>query len=402
MSKKKKRNMYPKDSLSGDVEFVHKSEGDLSNPHFTQINYKNNDLDKHVQDMKEENIHLRKIIDEKEKLLVDKDKLITQLIRENKTLQDNYDLIISNIVEKDTIMESLNRLNQKIDKVEKNLEQRPTYSQIVKNTNYIEKYKNEAEVWDSEKSSIIIKPMKTQDNRQTMRELESGVDPVNLKLKINHMKNLGNGTIKIQCNSKNDSDKLKEAISSKLGDKYLAEENILKKPKIKIVGVKLDHEWTKTELQKTIIEQNSIIDEIDSFEIEHIKYVAFKKTYVIFVNVNGNLFKKIMCSGNKLFLGWQSCTVYDNNRLIRCFKCQGFNHTQSKCRNKLMCSFCAGEHSLDKCNLNECEKKCGNCFLANQKYKKGYNTFHSTDDIANCESLKYFEKANISRISFHE
>lgn len=280
--------------------------------------------------------------------------------------------------------------------------QRPTYSQVIQCNNNNDKSNSKVEMINYPKSSILIKPIDNQNHEVSKKMLGKEIDPVKLKIKINQMNNLPGGAIKIQCDSRSDSNKLKEQISNKLKNQFIIQENILKQPKIKITGIKLEKQLSNNELQQCFTEQNDIINDGDHFEIEHIKYIAFKNTYTIFARVNGNLYKKIMNSGNKLFFGWQSCIVYDSNILTRCFKCNGFNHTAKNCRNKLMCSFCAGEHTLEQCKKEENNRKCGNCLLANRKFHKKCPIDHSADEISKCESFKHFDKLNKSKIAFHE
>lgn len=59
--------------------------------------------DEYDRELKKENILLKEIIKEKEKF-------IENLLNENKKLQETYDLIVSNIVEKDSIMDCLDEI----------------------------------------------------------------------------------------------------------------------------------------------------------------------------------------------------------------------------------------------------------------------------------------------------
>lgn len=66
------------------------------------------------------------------------------------------------------------------------------------------------------------------------------------------------------------------------------------------------------------------------------------------------LYDKIVKAGN-LFVGFDSCKVYDAIEVNRCFNCNEYHHFSSKC-SKLICS---GNHDLKQCTS---EKRCGsNC-----------------------------------------
>ncbi|KAG5895557.1 hypothetical protein JTB14_002921 [Gonioctena quinquepunctata] len=91
---------------------------------YIQINYeetpdKLKELMEIITKLKNENIHLWKINEEKELLLNEKDKNIKFLSQENERIQQNYNLIVSNIVEKDTIMDSLQKIEEELREMKK-------------------------------------------------------------------------------------------------------------------------------------------------------------------------------------------------------------------------------------------------------------------------------------------
>ena len=53
---------------------------------------------------------------------------------------------------------------------------------------------------------------------------------------------------------------------------------------------------------------------------------------------------------------------YWENRVIRCFKCNGFGHKANTCARKEICGKCGGEHDSLKCEVREVNKyTCPNC-----------------------------------------
>ncbi|KAK9887260.1 hypothetical protein WA026_021111 [Henosepilachna vigintioctopunctata] len=111
---------------------------------------------------------------------------------------------------------------------------------------------------------LLIKPIKGQKSNVTREDIASKIDPGELKLAIDVMKNIKNGEIMIGC----DSNKTKEIISSKvsqeLGNKYTVVEASLKNPRIVIRGVEERYmEQEDEQIVRGIIEQNDlkIIDE---------------------------------------------------------------------------------------------------------------------------------------------
>ncbi|CAH1975910.1 unnamed protein product [Acanthoscelides obtectus] len=67
-------------------------------------------------------------------LLIEKDRLIEQLVNENTRFQDQLNLLSANITEKETVVGSLKKLNTSIDIIEKSSMTSTSYSQIVKKT----------------------------------------------------------------------------------------------------------------------------------------------------------------------------------------------------------------------------------------------------------------------------
>lgn len=185
-----------------------------------------------------------------------------------------------------------------------------------------------------------------------------------------------------------------------MGNEYTIIEQQLKNPKIKIVGLTLDQEISKIAIENYFREQNDCIEDQDTFKIEHIQYLKFKNTHTLYCEVNGSLFKKIMISNKKLFFFWQSCKVFENNKINQCYNCFGFNHSAKKCKNKQVCCFCTGEHPYERCKAQENEKTCVNCKQANGKYKKQFHTNHMANNKKECNSYKYFEEQNLLKIDF--
>lgn len=65
--------------------------------------------------------------------------------------------------------------------------------------------------------------------------------------------------------------------------------------------------------------------------------------------------------------GWKRCRVFDGLQVLRCFKCNGFNHKGADCKAAVVtCPICSGAHELKDCKAEK--KKCSNCEkLRNEK-----------------------------------
>lgn len=76
-----------------------------------------------------------------------------------------------------------------------------------------------------------------------------------------------------------------------------------------------------------------------------------------------------------LYIDYQRCKVDDFFRLRRCFKCQGFGHSSSKCQRTDKCSHCGEEHKVQDCQKLSEKPTCINCKLS----KKASHDHKSSD-----------------------
>lgn len=99
-----------------------------------------------------------------------------------------------------------------------------------------------------------------------------------------------------------------------------------------------------------------------------------KITNDIIVEVKSAVYLKLLEVG-VLQMPWRECKVIEHLYLKRCFKCCGYSHIASQCKqNTVFCSKCAGNHSFKDCkNKKIC---CINCKVANDKYKSKLDTNH--------------------------
>jgi hypothetical protein len=51
-----------------------------------------------------------------------------------------------------------------------------------------------------------------------------------------------------------------------------------------------------------------------------------------------------LLSVSRIFIGWDSCRVYQHIDILRCFKCNQFGHMAIKCERAVCCADCAENH----------------------------------------------------------
>lgn len=227
---------------------------------------------------------------------------------------------------------------------------------------------------------IVIKPKEKQESKQTRTELKQIIDPKNLSIAVENMKNGRDGSIIINCNNKYTKEKITEKVNSDLNEKYTVVNTEQKNPKVKIIGVEEEYiEETNEVILEALKEQNKLdISDKTTFEVySKYKQKNKKNSGVIILTVDPPL-KNKMLELQKLNIGWRSCIVQEYFQIIRCFNCARYGHFASKCENNLTCFKCGGNHKTESCT--EKSLKCINCSDANNKLNKTLNTNHPATD----------------------
>lgn len=107
-------------------------------------------------------------------------------------------------------------------------------------------------------------------------------------------------------------------------------------------------------------------------------------TYQAIVEADSSSYKKIM-DAEKLFIKWDSCRVYEQISVTRCFKCLGLTHFSKYCTNEIKCKRCAENHPSSECN--SAVLKCVNCLWHNEKLKMQLDITHDAFS-RDCEVLQ--------------
>jgi hypothetical protein len=132
--------------------------------------------------------------------------------------------------------------------------------------------------------------------------------------------------------------------------------------KIRIVG--MTRKFTPEDLRDYLFACNvTILSKISECKI--LKIFPTKKNQNIFQaieQVDKLVYDRALQAGN-LFVGYDSCSVYDAFDVLRCFRCNEFNHGSRICKKPVSCPVCSGEHDLKDCKSNS--KKCSNCVKLN-------------------------------------
>nr|CAI5858174.1 unnamed protein product [Callosobruchus analis] len=223
----------------------------------------------HIAQLQNENNLLTQLVEEKERF-------IYQLINENRRLQDQYELIISNISDKETIIDSLKTIETKIEQTKNVPITTKTYAEVAYtfSSSNIKK--------DSLKKLLIL-PKEKQHNLTTKKDLNKHISLSKINVKVHAVKDMNDGGVEVKVN-KEDLLTLKDEIQKKLPTKYNIIESKPIVPKIKITGCKANEEPKEEDLRDDIVNQNPCIEK-DDIKITYIKHNKENNNYIIYADV---------------------------------------------------------------------------------------------------------------------
>lgn len=234
---------------------------------------------------------------------------------------------------------------------------------------------------------VLIKPKNnTQDAEITKKYLQSKINPSQLKMSINSLRTAKNGVVIIKCNSEQESHKLLQSIQEQdTEDKYTVQQPQMKKPRFKII-TSATNNMSADDIENCLRLQNQFIQDEDYLNITYIKTTQNKS--IVFGECSGDLFRRLMAF-RKVFISWERCPVYEDNRIPRCKICFAYDHhKEADCKNnKLTCTYCSGEHRFENCP--RIMKKCCNCSRSNEKYNLEHPTNHEAYSIE-CPTYKFY------------
>lgn len=236
---------------------------------------------------------------------------------------------------------------------------------------------------------LIIKPKEKQNIKKTKEDLRNKVDPTNFK--INNIENRRNGTMVIESENNEEREKIKNTLQTELSENY--DIRVPNETKMTIVITDMSFKIPENELINILKKQNPIL--VNS-ELKIIKTYDYKRKNVVINNVKLIIDKESyikVISQQKLNVGWEKCRVFDGTDIIKCFKCKGYNHKSTECKNQETCYKCHGNHKS-----TECDKavivKCINCTRVNEKLNMGLDENHDTN---NRECPVYLNKLRMKK-----
>jgi hypothetical protein len=215
---------------------------------------------------------------------------------------------------------------------------------------------------------VVVKPKNSDQNSlETSHQIKSLFDPV--ESKINGLKNVSKGGVVIVCKDKASTKKCSEELISKLGEDYEVSLPESKGPLLKVWG--MTEVIPKEDFIDKIRRQNDCIRKSSKINVVNIK--ANRRGVASLIEVDEQTYESLLSVG-RIYIGWDSCRVYQHMDILRCFKCNQFGHMAIKCERAVCCADCAENHESKDCDSGV--KKCVNCEYAKKTFKIDVNSNH--------------------------
>ncbi|CAH2009234.1 unnamed protein product [Acanthoscelides obtectus] len=121
-----------------------------------------------------ENYYLKQLSEEMERI-------IYQLVNENRRLQEAYDLISANIVEKESVVSTLAIVTNQLEQLEKRKSENISYSQILKQSTPKINSNNKN---NNDIKSILVTSENPQHYNDTRKDLDSNINLASIEVKV--------------------------------------------------------------------------------------------------------------------------------------------------------------------------------------------------------------------------
>ena len=227
---------------------------------------------------------------------------------------------------------------------------------------------------------LIVKAKSSPDKKKVKESVQKVLHPVKDPVRV--LKETAGGDVVLICNDANSIAAVKSKVVDAIGSLVDVSEPKELQPRLKIVGFELEY-CEKNQFLDALSTQNKDIVDVES-QVEIIQepkqQSSGKRLCTAIIGVDINTFKRALTK-QKVYIGWSSCAVYEHVDVVRCFKCQEYNHISANCKSAAaVCCFCSESHDgVKECPHKGDEKffKCANCYKANAKYGLNIDVNHS-------------------------
>ncbi|XP_063620697.1 myb-like protein X [Cydia splendana] len=230
------------------------------------------------------------------------------------------------------------------------------------------------------------------ENAETLKQVQDKVDVIQLGVGIQQIRYTKSNKVVINCENEEDREKLSTAIRNN-NTGVTVEVPKLRNPQIKLIGVINENVGDK--ITEAIHRQNpNITSNLSGNEklIKYIRHINRRDSYTknVIIEVSPEIYNRIQ-QQRKIRIGYQSVMAVEQQQLLQCYNCMGYNHRASICTAKTRCGYCAETHDTRKCpNRYSKDPNCSNC------QKKGMEHIHAAYSLDCPEYSKWSKIAKMS------
>ena len=227
---------------------------------------------------------------------------------------------------------------------------------------------------------LIVKAKSSPDRRKAKESVQKVLHPVKDPVRV--LKETAGGDVILICNDAESIASVKNKVVDAIGSSFDVSEPKEFQPRLKIVGFEPEYCDKDRFLDALSTQNKNIVNDESQFQLiqDPKQQTSGKRLCTAIIGVDMNTFKRALTK-QKVYIGWSSCAVYEQVDVVRCFKCQEYNHISASCKSATaVCCFCSESHDgVKECPHKGDDKsfKCANCCKANAKYGLNIDINHS-------------------------
>ena len=208
------------------------------------------------------------------------------------------------------------------------------------------------------KNTLVIK---SNDGQENVDYRQREIGKILKNIPVEKTKRTSGGHILAEFGDVKSLEEAKNKIENQSEVQVTVFEKMKIMPKVVITGVSC-METEDTIVENILAKNRWLKDMVDKGE--EFKLVASLKpkedTRSFIFKCSPLVRRHLRCvADNYLYTMYDRCKTYDKYHVIQCFRCQGFGHRSTDCREEQVCVKCGQNHRLQQCQ-NEA-MKCINC-----------------------------------------
>lgn len=214
--------------------------------------------------------------------------------------------------------------------------------------------------------SVLITPTEgsVQDIREEIKRISKTIDDFP---KLSDVVSTKAGQLVLKVVNKQDTEKIKTTMQV-LADKVKISVPRRRRKRVLLLSLETDMaEGVVLDSIRAVLEENGIQELKEIEVIRKYNTRAGKINWVL--DVDNDCFSCLM-EKKRLCIDFDRYRVVEYVQIVRCYKCQAYGHTSTRCLGTQKCTRCAGDHRQSDCTINE--ESCANCILEDGENDSGH------------------------------